>query len=50
MVAVWLRAAGLAVGFAGVVALVGIDVAGNAAELLGALAVLVAAVGYAIAR
>jgi drug/metabolite transporter (DMT)-like permease len=42
------RAAGLAIGFAGVVALVGIDVAGNAAELLGALAVLVAAVGYAI--
>jgi drug/metabolite transporter (DMT)-like permease len=43
-----LRAAGLAVGFAGVVALVGIDVAGNGAELVGALAILGAAVGYSI--
>jgi drug/metabolite transporter (DMT)-like permease len=42
------RAVGLAVGFAGVVALVGIDVAGSATALLGAGAVLVAAVGYAI--
>lgn len=42
------RAVGLAIGFAGVVALVGIDVAGNSAELVGALAVLVAAVGYSI--
>lgn len=42
------RAIGLAIGFAGVIALVGIDVAGNGAELLGALAVLVAAIGYAI--
>jgi drug/metabolite transporter (DMT)-like permease len=43
-----LRALGLAVGFAGVVALVGIDVAGNGSELLGAGAILVAAVGYSI--
>jgi drug/metabolite transporter (DMT)-like permease len=42
------RAAGLVVGFTGVIALVGIDVAGNSAELLGACAILVAAVGYAI--
>lgn len=42
------RAFGLAVGFAGVIALVGIDVAGNPAELIGALAILGAAVGYSI--
>jgi drug/metabolite transporter (DMT)-like permease len=42
------RALGLAVGFSGVVALMGVDVAGNGAELLGAGAILVAAVGYAI--
>lgn len=42
------RAVGLIIGFAGVIALVGIDVAGSSAELLGALAVLVGAVGYAI--
>jgi drug/metabolite transporter (DMT)-like permease len=42
------RAAGLALGFAGVITLVGLDVAGNSAELLGSLAILVAAVGYAI--
>jgi drug/metabolite transporter (DMT)-like permease len=42
------RALGLLIGFAGVVALVGIDVAGNGSELLGAGAILVAAVGYAI--
>jgi drug/metabolite transporter (DMT)-like permease len=42
------RAFGLAVGFVGVIALVGIDVAGNGAELLGAGAILVAAVGYSI--
>ena len=42
------RLVGLFVGFAGVVALVGIDVAGNSRELVGAIAVLVAAVGYAI--
>jgi drug/metabolite transporter (DMT)-like permease len=43
-----IRAAGLALGFSGVVALVGIDVAGSGPELLGAGAILVAAVGYAI--
>jgi drug/metabolite transporter (DMT)-like permease len=42
------RAAGLALGFAGVVALVGIDIAGNGPELLGTGAILLAAVGYAI--
>jgi drug/metabolite transporter (DMT)-like permease len=43
-----LRALGLGVGFVGVVALVGIDAAGSGAEVVGALAVLVGAVGYAI--
>lgn len=42
------RALGLAVGFAGVIALVGIDVAGNSGELLGSAALLVSAAGYAI--
>ncbi len=42
------RAFGLLVGFGGVVALVGIDVAGRSGELLGAGAILLAAVGYAI--
>lgn len=42
------RAAGLAIGFAGVIALVGLDVSGSSDELLGALAILLAAVGYAI--
>jgi drug/metabolite transporter (DMT)-like permease len=42
------RLAGLLVGFAGVVALVGIDVAGRTGELLGAGAILVAAIGYAV--
>jgi drug/metabolite transporter (DMT)-like permease len=42
------RAVGLIVGFSGVIALMGIDVAGSAAALLGAGAVLVGAVGYAI--
>jgi drug/metabolite transporter (DMT)-like permease len=42
------RALGLAIGFVGVIALVGIDVAGSGAQLLGALAVLAGAVGYAI--
>ncbi len=41
------RLVGLLIGFSGVVALVGIDVAGRSDELLGALAVLLAAVGYA---
>jgi drug/metabolite transporter (DMT)-like permease len=43
-----MRALGLALGFSGVIALVGLDVAGNAQQLLGAGAILVAAVGYAI--
>ncbi|MGI8507675.1 MAG: DMT family transporter [Solirubrobacteraceae bacterium] len=43
-----IRALGLGLGFTGVIALVGIDVAGNGSELLGAGAILVAAVGYAI--
>ena len=43
-----LRLVGLGVGFAGVVALVGLDIAGNWDELLGAAAILVAALGYAI--
>src|SRR4051812_8902928 len=42
------RLAGLVVGLLGVVALVGIDVAGSGEELLGALAVLVAAFCYAV--
>ncbi len=41
------RLAGLFVGFAGVVALLGLDVAGRPRELLGAAAVLAATVGYA---
>ena len=40
------RTLGLALGFAGVVALVGIDVAGDDDELLGAGAILLAAIGY----
>jgi drug/metabolite transporter (DMT)-like permease len=42
------RAMGLALGFGGVIALVGIDVAGRSSELLGAAAILFAAVGYSI--
>ena len=41
------RLLGLLVGFAGVVMLVGVDVAGSTQELLGAGAILLAAVGYA---
>jgi drug/metabolite transporter (DMT)-like permease len=41
------RAAGLAIGFAGVIALVGLDVSGSRDALFGALAILLAAVGYA---
>ena len=41
------RLVGLFMGLAGVVALVGIDVAGRSDELLGAGAILLAAVGYA---
>jgi drug/metabolite transporter (DMT)-like permease len=44
-----LRLAGLVIGLAGVAALVGVDVAGEADELLGAGFVLLAALGYAIA-
>jgi drug/metabolite transporter (DMT)-like permease len=44
-----LRLVGLFVGFAGVVALLGVDVAGRSDELLGALLVLVATLGYATA-
>jgi drug/metabolite transporter (DMT)-like permease len=42
------RLVGLLVGLGGVVALVGIDVSGNADALIGAGAILLAAVGYAI--
>ena len=42
------RALGLAIGFAGVIALVGIDVAGHRGELLGIGAIMVTATGYAI--
>ena len=42
------RLIGLAIGLAGVVALVGIDLAGRADELIGALAILLAALFYAI--
>ena len=41
------RLVGLFIGLGGVVALVGIDVAGRTDELLGAIAILVAALGYA---
>jgi drug/metabolite transporter (DMT)-like permease len=43
-----MRAVGLLTGFGGVVALVGIDVAGSGSELLGTAAILLAAVGYSI--
>lgn len=42
-----LRLAGLFIGLAGVVFLVGIDIAGDADELLGAAAIMIAALGYA---
>jgi drug/metabolite transporter (DMT)-like permease len=41
------RLLGLLIGFAGVVTLLGLDVAGRPGELLGAAAILTAAVGYA---
>jgi drug/metabolite transporter (DMT)-like permease len=44
-----MRLLGLVVGLAGVVALLGIDVAGHPDELFGAACILVATVGYAIA-
>jgi drug/metabolite transporter (DMT)-like permease len=43
------RAFGLVVGLGGVVALLGVDVAGRSSELVGAALVLVATLGYAIA-
>ena len=42
------RLVGLLIGFGGVAALVGIDVSGRPRELIGALAVLVAAFGYSV--
>jgi drug/metabolite transporter (DMT)-like permease len=42
------RVVGLVAGFGGVVALVGIDVAGSSSELVGAAAILVGALGYAV--
>jgi drug/metabolite transporter (DMT)-like permease len=42
------RMLGLAIGFAGVVALLGLDVSGHPRELLGVAAVLLAALGYAV--
>jgi drug/metabolite transporter (DMT)-like permease len=42
------RFVGLLIGLAGVVALMGVDVAGQSGELLGALAILTAAFGYAV--
>jgi|GEM_PF-20597 len=41
------RAVGLAIGFVGVIALVGLDVSGSSKALVGALLILLAAVGYA---
>ncbi len=43
-----IRALGLAIGFGGVIALVGLDVAGNGGELLGIGAIMITATGYAI--
>lgn len=57
LIALWLmrsealsrwRLAGLVVGFVGVAALVGVDLRGSVSELLGALAVLASALGYAV--
>ncbi len=42
------RAVGLMIGFGGVVLLMGVDVAGNASELLGSGMIMIAAVGYAL--
>ena len=42
------RLLGLLIGFAGVIVLVGVDLTGSTEELLGALAILGAAVGYAV--
>jgi drug/metabolite transporter (DMT)-like permease len=43
-----IRALGLAIGFGGVIALVGIDVAGHKGELIGIGAIMITATGYAI--
>jgi len=43
-----LRLVGLVIGLIGVVALVGVDVAGESDELFGAAAIMVAALGYAV--
>ncbi len=43
-----IRALGLAIGFGGVIALVGIDAAGHKGELFGVGAILITATGYAI--
>jgi drug/metabolite transporter (DMT)-like permease len=43
-----IRGLGLAIGFAGVIALVGLDVAGHRGELLGIGAIMLTATGYAI--
>ena len=43
------RLLGLLIGFAGVIVLVGVDVAGDADELLGAVLILLASCGYAAA-
>ncbi|MGO9907983.1 MAG: DMT family transporter [Solirubrobacteraceae bacterium] len=43
-----IRALGLAIGFGGVIALVGLDVAGHRGELLGIGAIMITATGYAI--
>ncbi|HEY4823554.1 MAG TPA: EamA family transporter, partial [Solirubrobacteraceae bacterium] len=43
-----IRALGLAIGFGGVIALVGIDAAGHKGELLGIGAIMITATGYAI--
>lgn len=42
------RALGLAIGFGGVIALVGLDIAGHGGELLGIGAIMLTAIGYAI--
>lgn len=42
------RLVGLVIGLSGVVALMGVDVVGQSGELLGALAILTAAFGYAV--
>jgi drug/metabolite transporter (DMT)-like permease len=43
-----IRALGLGIGFGGVIALVGLDVAGHGGELLGIGAIMITATGYAI--